>query len=139
MSSTDASPLPISAPVRAVLELFEDALAEVRFPDLDRDVLDEHRQRLGEAHALVQQRQAELDAARAELEARRKTLTTLARRAQRYALVFAEGDEELRTRLEAIEFEVKPPKKARKPRRRSEKASAQLALAKDATDATDAA
>ena len=135
MNSANGSPLSIAAPVRAVLEIFEDTLAEVRFPDLDRDVLDEHRQLLEEARLLVQQRQTELDAARAELEARRKTLTNLARRAQRYALVFAEGDDELRARLEAIEFESKAPKRARKPRRRSEKTSAQLALAKDATDA----
>ncbi len=121
----------IPAPVRAILDLFDDALADVRFPELDREVLAEHRRRLEAAQERVVQQQAELEAARTELEACRKELTNLARRAQRYALVYAEENESLRERLQAIAFETKPPRKARKPRRRSEKASPQLALAKD--------
>lgn len=120
---------PISSAIHDLLALFEDALAEVRFPDVDRDVLAEQVRAVDEAFAQVTQRQAELEQARSALDTQRAELLKTALRAQQYARVYASDDAELSDQLESIVLQ--PTKKPRKPRRKKEKATTQLKLAKE--------
>lgn len=134
MNTFTESPIPDS--VRAVLALFEGPLAEVRFPQIDKDTL-------AEQVAVVEQRRAELQralesvqAARTHLEREQRALLDQARRAHAYASVFAADDAELSTQLIDIVFDGRghrdgrdrhdaaPPKKrGRKPKPRQEQPS----------------
>lgn len=120
MSRFTESPIPDA--VRAVLELFEGPLAEVRFPQVDGESL-------AAQAAVVEQRRAHLlraleavQAARGELETEQQALLDQTRRAHAYASVFAVGDAELSERLAGIELDgrpLAPPKKrGRKPKSR---------------------
>lgn len=126
----------LSPAVLQVLELFEDALAGVTFPDVDRDVLSACGDRLVSAQAVVAERQAALDDARAEVERERTELQKLANRALDYARVFASDDPALLERIDAITPPGARPKRKRKTKKRKTKAETakvdnQLALAKE--------
>ena len=58
---------PISPPQQALLDLFEDELKELRFPDINREVLAEAATRVREQADLVAQAEAALAAAREKL------------------------------------------------------------------------
>jgi hypothetical protein len=121
MSHTPDSPARIPESVRAIVDLFGEPLADVHFPDVDRD-------RLLAAVAEVEQRGADLQrallavqASRAELENSQAELHELARRAHAYARVFAEGDAELSERIAGIAFDEQtaaPKRKRGRPRKR---------------------
>jgi len=122
----------LSPSVAQVLELFAEDLDGVAFPDIDREILQAACERLGGAQALVAERQAALDAARAEVEAERAALHKLAERALGYARIFASDDPELLERVEAIAPPGGRPKKRRKRKAKKKPADEnQLALAKD--------
>jgi hypothetical protein len=121
-------------PVNAILELFEGALAEVQFPDLDAATL-------REAACEVERRRAELSAAletvqaaRAHLDAGQATLLEQARRAHAYASVYAEGDEALSAALANIKLDARKlaPKKRGRSRKDSAKTQTSLSVAEDA-------
>jgi ABC-type transporter Mla subunit MlaD len=121
MSNSTDSPARIPESVRAIVNLYGETLADVRFPDIDRD-------RLHAAVAEVEQRSADLQhalatvqAARAELEASQAELHDLARRAHAYARVFAEGDELLSEQVATIQLDeqvLAPKRKRGRPRKR---------------------
>jgi hypothetical protein len=123
----------LSPSVVQVLELFADALEGVSFPDIDREVLQAACERLGGAQALVAERQAALDEARAEVETERAALQKLAGRALGYARIFASDDPELLERIDGIEPPGGRPKRRRKKKAKKKKPAdeSQLALAKD--------
>jgi hypothetical protein len=123
MSSLAEFPIPDA--VRAVLALFEGPLAEVRFPQVDRDSL-------GEQVAIVEQRRAELQraleavqVARAALDREQDALLDQARRAHAYASVFAAGDAALTERLVEITFDGRAPAPAKKRGRKPKHSQAQ--------------
>lgn len=134
---TPASAAPSSpASVRAVLDLFEGPLAEVRFPGIDRESL-------AQAESEVELRRSELQraleavaSARASLEAAQAALFDQVRRAHGYATVFADGDTELLETLAKIELDGRElaPKKARgrPPKQRATKRQTSLTVADDA-------
>lgn len=126
----------LSSAVQQVIELFEDALEGVAFPDVDREVLQGRAERLASAQQIVAERQAALEAARAEVEQERAELQKLAGRALDYARIFAADDPALLERIEAIAPPGARPKRKRKAKRKKQaegepKADPQLALAKD--------
>lgn len=134
MSNSTDSPARIPESVRAIVNLFGDPLADVRFPDIDRD-------RLLAAVAEVEQRSSDLQhaletvqAARTELEAAQSELHELARRAHAYARVFAEGDPELTERVAriAIAEQVPAPKRKRGRPRKRDAGQTSLVVAEDA-------
>lgn len=110
MSEPVRDPVPHAA--RAVLDLFRDVLADVRFPDLDRTTLDptvldraalEGSERaLLDAQCALEDAEAALERARAAVAEQTGALAAKTQRALAYAKVFAEGDAELRERLDAI-------------------------------------
>lgn len=99
--------------VSALLELFESSLSDVRFADLDANVLNALAAEVAQAAESVASKQTALDEARAALQERQNLLLQQAQRALAYARVYAENDFDLRAKLEAIAL----PKPPRAPRR----------------------
>jgi ATP-dependent Clp protease ATP-binding subunit ClpA len=101
---------PISPAMRALLEVFSTELSEVKFPDVDAEVLDEAAARVKAQAEAVAKAQAALEAARQALAESQEALQQKGQRALSYARVFAEEDAELSMKLEAISL----PRPARK-------------------------
>ncbi|WP_309889701.1 hypothetical protein [Archangium sp.] len=93
---------PISPAMRALLEVFSTELSEVKFPDVDAEVLDEAAARVKAQADAVTQAQVALEAARQALGESQEALLQKGQRALAYARVFAEEDAALSTKLEAI-------------------------------------
>lgn len=102
-----ADPVPPLA--QAVIELFAEALPDVRFPDMDLSVLETAADDLRAAQVELEQIEAELSAARVALEKQAEQLMVRAQRALAYARVFAESDPELANRVLAIGHAEKKP------------------------------
>jgi len=102
----------ISSPVQALLDLFTAELAELRFADVDANVLARLAADTHTAAEAVSVAQATLDTARSALQERQDTLLAHAQRAHAYARVYAEGDDALLVRLDAITL----PRAARRAR-----------------------
>lgn len=92
----------VAAPIRAVIDLFDAALADVRFADLDGARLKALATEVESAAESVAAQQAALDGSRAALAERQEALLAQAQRALAYARVYAESDPELSERLNAI-------------------------------------
>jgi hypothetical protein len=103
---------PIPLPVQAVLDLFAHDLADVRFADVDASALERMATDVKSAATVVASAEVALDHARAALHERQETLLQHAQRALAYARVYAENDEAMSARLEAITL----PRAARRPR-----------------------
>ncbi|MDP9034015.1 MAG: hypothetical protein M3O50_04365 [Myxococcota bacterium] len=92
----------LPAPLHTVLELFETSLAGVRFPDVDAQTLGRLAAEVEAAAEAVAVAQAALDTARRALLERQDALYQQAQRGLAYARVYAENDEALSARLDAI-------------------------------------
>jgi len=129
----------IPQPVKEVLDVFSDALAGVEFPDVTKDTLTSLADQ-------VDQRQQELEAAQTSLEqaqqallASQTELLEIAKRGLAYALVYAQGDNNLRERLQTINFQRKTTgKKAKNNSKRPKKSKTAEQPDKQAPVALDA-
>ncbi len=92
----------IAGPLGRLLELFHAELADVKFPGIDRAVLDEAADRVGEAALQVAQAEAMLQAARARLADMQEQLEQKGQRALAYARIYAEELPALASQLDAI-------------------------------------
>src|SRR4051794_11376878 len=90
---------PIPAGARDVLALYSEALADVRFPDLDGAQLQSLAEGLCAAQVEVERLEHELEVARSLVRDQAARLSARADRALAYARVFAEGDAALCARL----------------------------------------
>ena len=100
---SDAPPdSPISTAEHAVLTLFTTDLATVSFPGLDRAVLEGSAERVTRASDEVHRVEALLADARAALEESRDALAQTCVRALAYARVYADGNDELTRKIEAM-------------------------------------
>lgn len=127
MNKLAESPLPDA--VRAVLALFEGPLAEIRFPQVDRETLAEQAAAVEHKRAELQRALETVQAARAALDREQQTLLDQARRAHAYASVFAIGDPELTKQLVDISFDGRSAAPAKKRGRKPKRAQAQTSLA----------
>ncbi|UJR87083.1 hypothetical protein [Sandaracinus amylolyticus] len=93
---------PVPALAREILELYRGPLTEVRFPDLDRSILETAEGELIDAQRTLEAAERALEAARAVVAERTATLTAKAQRGLSYAKVFTEDQPELRERVTAI-------------------------------------
>ncbi|ATB29485.1 hypothetical protein [Melittangium boletus] len=93
---------PISPAMRALLEVFSTELSEVKFPDVDTEVLEEAAGRVRAQAEAVARAQAALEAARLALADSQDALLQKGQRALAYARVFAEEDIDLSMKVEAI-------------------------------------
>lgn len=92
----------IPAPAQLVIDFFDNELADVKFADMDRGVLQEA---LEQMHVLAEEQaraEAALRAAQDALQAGLDGLLGKCQRALSYARIYAEDDADLSRRLEAI-------------------------------------
>lgn len=138
MNSSTGSPTTTASPasVRAVLDLFEGPLAEVRFPGIDRESLAASESEVEARRADLQRALEAVASARELLETAQAALFDQARRAHGYATVFADGDAELLDALGKIDLDARElaPKKprGRPPKQRPAKRQTSLTVADDA-------
>lgn len=104
-TAPDRDPVPSLA--RDVIDLYRGPLADVRFPDLDRDELDASEAELLEAQRELEAAERALETAREQVAAQVACLVVRAQRGLAYARVFAEGNPELREHLDAIAVPAK--------------------------------
>ena len=102
---------PISPALQDLLKLFGQELATVKFPELDRAVLEEAAERVKDKAAELARALAALEAARQALYESQEALLQKGQRALAYARIFAEEDAELSAKLEAISL-PRPVRKA---------------------------
>jgi hypothetical protein len=102
---------PISPALQDLLKLFGQELSAVKFPDLDRAVLEEAAERVKEKAEEVARAQAALEAARQSLYESQEALLQKGQRALAYARIFAEDDTELSAKLDGISL-PRPVRKA---------------------------
>ncbi|WP_394832826.1 hypothetical protein LVJ94_40625 [Pendulispora rubella] len=89
-------------PVQSLLEIFNNELADLRFGDMDAKGLADLAAEVEAASHNVVTAQAAVDAAKAKLTERQEAMITQAQRALAYARIYAESNEPLRARLDAI-------------------------------------
>lgn len=114
---------PIAPPVRELLALFADELAEVKFPDMDAGVLAAAASSVHGASDAVAIAEAAVERARAALVDAQEHLLACAHRALAYGRVFAANDAELSPRLAALTLprargKAPAPRELGAPRRR---------------------
>ncbi|MEW5848229.1 MAG: hypothetical protein AB2A00_05415 [Myxococcota bacterium] len=110
MTTNPENPIPPAQ--QALLDLFTADLKDLKFPDVDRDILEEAAARVREHAEQVAQAEAALAAAREKLAEHQEGLLQKCQRAMAYARVWAEENEELSQRLDAIAL----PRSARRAR-----------------------
>jgi hypothetical protein len=99
---------PISPFCHDVLSLFRGPFAEVRFPDLHRESLEDDAQQLLAAQQEVESLEHALDQARQRTRERSAVLTASASRALAYAKVYASGQpSDRQSALDRALFEVR--------------------------------
>jgi multidrug efflux pump subunit AcrA (membrane-fusion protein) len=96
--STNAMPIPI----QTLLDLFTTCLADVRFADVDGQTLARYAADVEAAAEAVAAAQLALDATREALQEKQDALLQQAQRALAYARVYAESDQALNGRLDAV-------------------------------------
>lgn len=108
-------PEPIAEPLRRLLSVFSDDLAEVTFPGVDAASLGRLAETVTERAAEVTLAMAQVEAARTELRDAQSRLLATARQAQAYARIYAEGKDELFERVDSIRLSERPiaPRKRR--------------------------
>lgn len=104
----------LPAPLQAILDLFATEFAEVHFADIDAMTLARLTRDVQTANETVVSAQTVLDGAHAALQERRDMLLQHAHRALAYARVYAENDEGLTARLEAIVLPGSRPTSSRR-------------------------
>jgi hypothetical protein len=92
----------VATPIRTAIELFETTLAEVRFPDVDAKTLARAAADVDAAGHAVASAQAALESARLALQELQDALLGQVQRALAYARIYAENNEALMQRLNAI-------------------------------------
>jgi len=102
----------VSPPVQAVIDLFSDALRELRFADVDAATLGKLATSVQAAAEVVRAAETELARQRHTLQERQDALLQHAQRALAYARVYAESDAGLTERLDQIAL----PRGSRRPR-----------------------
>lgn len=127
---------PIPEAVRQVVDLFEDALVDVQFPDVDKASLEEGMAAVRAQADAVDRIRGELEAARQGLQRAQESLRTQAQRGLAYAKVYAEGDESLTERLDGISFGGRKTK-AKKGERQKTTTRRKKAAAREAAPETE--
>lgn len=104
MSSSTPARDPVTEPLAALIDVFGEHAQALCFPDVDHSTLEALATELRQAAAEVERQERALAQARQALDERREVLRARAERGLAYARIFAEDDDELRERLEAIEL-----------------------------------
>lgn len=109
---SESSPAELADPVpgfvREIVELFQGRLRQLKFGDIDGDRLMEMAESTREQARQAEAARARWDEASQDLEQTRQGLVKAAEQALAYAKVYATGDEELVTTLEALAPRARP-------------------------------
>jgi hypothetical protein len=109
---------PIPEGSQRVLTLFHGPLADVRFPDADRNLLDADAEAVRSAAQAVLDADAALSAAKDTLDGAQRQLRERTQRALAYARIFAEAHPGVLDVLgESPASEVAPPKRRGRPKK----------------------
>ncbi|MEM7678131.1 MAG: hypothetical protein AAF449_19235 [Myxococcota bacterium] len=138
--SIENRPAPeVPEPFRALLDLFQGPLAEIRFPGVDHDTLTSACASISQKVQEVAKARAVLDETQRALDAQLDEVKKLGRRALAYLEIYAEGNDGLLESVAEVRAAIgteaavtpKPP-----PRRRKKKKASgpQLPLAPDAEE-----
>jgi hypothetical protein len=122
MSSITPARDPVSEPLAALIDAFGANSTALCFPEVDHPTLEGLAAELRQAAAEVERCERALAQARQLLDERREALRARAERGLAYARIYAEDDDALRERLEAIDLGATtlPAAKAKRaPQRRS--------------------
>ena len=92
----------ISPPLQTLLDVFLADLPDVRFGDIDAQSLARSAAEVVEASLLVAAAKVALEQASAALHERQESMLVQGQRALAYARVYAEADESLAARLDAV-------------------------------------
>ncbi len=106
-----SSPSPLSDSLKALLGLFESDLRDLKFPDVDAELLADTARAVLAAAEEVAEAESTLDAARTELQRRQEALLQKGQRALAYARVWAEEQPEVLEKLALINL-PRPPRRA---------------------------
>ena len=128
----------VPGPIRALLSVFEGALAGVTFPGVDGDSLATTAEQMQEISKSLAEATQRVDSLREELSQKREALLRDAKKALDYAKVFASDQPELMDAIDGIELDalVDTPKK-KKPRRAPRKKKPTDAKAASGSDEGD--
>ncbi len=133
---------PINPGIYSLLELFRGKLEGVRFPDIDREVLEGLAAEVTTQQARLDLLRADVAAAEQLLAAAQSVLLDRAREALAYARLYAERHPELAEQLDAIRLDARAKRGPKPHKRRAAKPSLADAGAGDtpqgATDADNA-
>lgn len=132
---------PIDPGICRLLEVFRGELDGVRFPEIDREVLEDLAGQLTAQHQRLEALRAELAAAEQQLETTQSALLERAREGLAYARLYAARRPALAQELGSIDLAPTPRgRKPRKPRdAKATRAQADGETTRDAADAADAA
>ncbi|HMI91677.1 MAG TPA: hypothetical protein VK509_09965 [Polyangiales bacterium] len=115
---------PVPSLAHEVIALFEDALAGVRFPELDHERLEHMAAAARAAQVELERTEAELLQAQARVAEHAASLLTCAERGLAYARVFAQGDDALSARVAQLGSQPASATKREEPgKRRTRKQS----------------
>lgn len=95
----------VPSSLQAVLELFDSELSHLKFPDLDRAVLQAAAERVEEQAAALREAEAMLLATREALHESLEALQHKCQRALAYARIYAEDSPDLMSKLESVELQ----------------------------------
>jgi hypothetical protein len=142
MLQPKADPIPQLA--RATLELYSTSLREVRFPDLDHELLEAAAEELRDAQQEVECIESALEQARGVVREKIAQLNAQADRGLSYARIFAAGNAQLSSRIGEIERLGRTqaqgsPAEGNKKRGRPRKAGQEAGLFGDEAESTAAA
>lgn len=100
MTAQILSPVPGS--IQSLVQLFQDELSGVKFPDVDADVLEKAVEKVRSASIALAEAEAIVEAAREQLTDAQEALFHKGQRALAYARVFAEEDAALAAKLDSL-------------------------------------
>ncbi len=98
----------ITAPIKEVLDLFDGPLKGVVFPGVSLESFEAMFKKVEQQAMQVEKAQAALEAARAALRGAHQEVLQQAQRTLAYAKVYADGNQELLAKLDAIQLGKKP-------------------------------
>lgn len=129
--SNETSVDPVPSAVRAVLEIYQQELAEVEFPDLTAATLHTQIESVLERAREVERALEFVKSARDALDQTREHLMKSAERGLAYARIYAGDDDQLTARLAEIQLRPAPAAKPRKRRKASAPATGKPQLPLD--------
>ena len=94
----------IPEPVQQLLTLFEEHLNSISFPDVSLEIIKSLAEKVESAQKEVEEAQKHLETAQEALSASSDELLQKCMRGLAYAKVYADGQEELSEKLQAIHF-----------------------------------